>query len=153
MTRTETSACTGRSDTSRLRVVRHDSDLGFWECNSREPDPRLRALIEGPYQGWVEKMAGGMLRREVPSGIIPMIINLGPAYGLIDPTGRIRPRYLGSFVAGLHESFALTESPGFATCVQVNLKPLAARQLLDMPMHLLANCVVQARGHSGDYGS
>jgi AraC-like DNA-binding protein len=143
MTQRKRSACTGHSDASRLRVVRHDSDLGFWESTSREPDARLRELIEGPYQGWVEKMTGGMLRREVPSGIVPMIINLGPAYGLIDPTGQTQPRYLGSFVAGMHDSFALTQSPGFATCLQVNLKPLGARQLLNVPMHSLANCVIE----------
>jgi hypothetical protein len=49
MTQLERSALTGRSDTPRLRLVRHDSDLGFWESTTCEPDPRLRGLIEGPY--------------------------------------------------------------------------------------------------------
>ena len=83
------------------------------------------------------------MRREVPAGIIPFIINLGPAYGLLDPSGRTPPRYVGSFVAGLHESFALTESPCFGMCVQVNLNPLGARQLLGVPMHSLANCEIE----------
>jgi AraC-like DNA-binding protein len=124
-------------------VVRHDSNLGFWECTTREPDPRLRGWIEGPYQGWVEMRTATMLRREVPAGIIPVIINLGPAYGIIDPTGRMPPRYVDSFVAGLHESFALTESPGFGTCLQVNLNPVGASQLLGVPMHSLANSVIE----------
>jgi AraC-like DNA-binding protein len=143
MTQLETSACTGRSDPSPLHVVRHDSGLGFWESTSRLPDPRLRGLVAGPYQGWVEKTTGTKLRRECPAGIVPVIINLGPAYGLIDPTGQSRPRYVGSFVAGLHESFALTESPEFGTCLQVNFNPLGAYQLLGVPMHSLTNCVIE----------
>ena len=123
--------------------VRHDSELGFWESTSREPAPRLRGLIKGPYQGWVEKTSGTMVRREVPSGIIPIIINLGPAYGLIDPTGCTSTRYLGSFVAGLHESFAMTESGSYAICVQMNMSPLGAYQFLGVPMHSLANLVIE----------
>jgi AraC-like DNA-binding protein len=143
MTQLHPAAFTGRSDTSFIAMVRHDSELGFWESTSREPAPRLRGLIIGPYQGWVEKSSGNMLRREVPSGIVPIIVNLGPAYGLIDPTGRTQPRYVGSFVAGLHESFAVTESASHAICVQINMSPLGAYQFLGVPMHSLANQVIE----------
>ncbi len=143
MTQLRAVALTDRSDTSLLQTVRHDSELGFWESTSREPAPELRELIKGPYQGWIEKTMGTMVRREVPSGIIPIILNLGPAYGLIDPTGRTRPRYVGSFVAGLHESFAVTESGSYAICVQINMSPLGAYQLLGVPMHSLANQVIE----------
>jgi AraC-like DNA-binding protein len=84
-----------------------------------------------------------MVRREVPSGIIPIIINLGPAYGLIDPTGRRKPRYVGSFVAGLHESFAVTESGSYAICVQINMSPLGAYQFLGVPMNSVVNQVIE----------
>ena len=84
-----------------------------------------------------------MCRREAPAGIIPIIINLGPAYRPDRSHRGTRPRYVGSFVAGLHESFALTESGGFAICVQVNLNPLGAYQLLGVPMHTLANCAIE----------
>ena len=88
MTQLHGSAFAIRPDTALLETVRHDSELGFWESTSREPAPELRGLIKGPYQGWVERTMGTMVRREVPSGLIPIIINLGPAYGLIDPTGQ-----------------------------------------------------------------
>jgi AraC-like DNA-binding protein len=128
---------------ARLRFVRHDSELGCWESIFREPDPRLKGLIDGPYQGWVERTTGLMLRREVPSTIVPLIINLGPAYRLIDPSDRTRPPLeLDSFVAGMHESFALVESGGFAICVQVNFRALAARAFLGVPMDTLTNRVV-----------
>jgi AraC-like DNA-binding protein len=142
MTQPQSSAQRGFVDRQGLDVVRHESDLGFWESTSRSPHPRLRGLIEGSYQGWVEKSTRTMLRREVPSGIIPVIIIMGPAYGLLDPTGLARPRYVGSFVAGLHESFALTESPSFGMCLQVNFNPLGAYQLLGVPMHSLVNSAV-----------
>ena len=143
MTTLETSTITGRRDEPPLRVVCHDSDLGYWQSTSREPDHRLRGLIEGPYQGWVEKTTRTWLRREVPAGIIPMIINLGPAYGLVDPSGQTPTRYVGSFVAGLHESFAMTESPRVGTCLQVNFNPVGASQLLGVPMNTLANCAIE----------
>jgi AraC-like DNA-binding protein len=143
MTKIEGSALTGRSDTPRLRVVRHDSELGYWESTFGDPDPRLRGLVEGPYQGWVESTTAAMMRREVPSGIVPVIINLGPPYGVIDTSGRMQPRYLGSFVAGLHDSFALIESGGFAICLQFNLSPLGAYQFLGVPMHTLTNRVIE----------
>jgi AraC-like DNA-binding protein len=143
MTQLHGSAFAIRPDTALLETVRHDSELGFWESTSREPAPELRDLIKGPYQGWVERTIGTMVRREVPSGIIPIIFNLGPAYGLIDPTGQTRTRYVGSFVAGLHESFVVTESGSYAICVQINMSPLGAYQFLGVPMHSLANQVIE----------
>ena len=139
----KSSAPTGRSDTPATRFVRHDSELGFWESTTRTADPRLTGLVVGPYQGWVEKTTKPMSRREVPAGIIPIIINLGPAYAVLDPAGRTPPRFLGSFVAGLHESFALIQSTGFAVCLQVNLTPLGAHELLGVPMHTLTNQTIE----------
>jgi AraC-like DNA-binding protein len=127
----------------RLSLVRHDSALGFWESVTRLPAPRLRELIVGPYQGWVEKTGGTMVRREVPSGIIPIIINLGPAFGLVDPAGRAPTRYVGSFLAGMHESYALAESGASSYCVQVNFQPLGARRLLGVPLYTLTNRVLE----------
>ncbi len=143
MTTLETSAISSRPDGPPLRVVCHDSDLGYWESTSRDPDQRLRGWVVGPYQGWVEKTTRTWLRREVPAGIIPMIINLGPAYGLVDPSGQKPTRYVGSFVAGMHESFAMTESPRMGTCLQVNFNPVGASELLGVPMHSLANCAIE----------
>jgi AraC-like DNA-binding protein len=145
MTQLQTSARTStRSDIPTLRSVRHDSELGSWESIFREPDPRLKGLLDGPYHGWIERTTGTMLRREVPSSIVPLIINLGPAYRLIDPTDRTRPpRCLNSFVAGMHDSCALVESGGFAICVQVNFRAIGAWQFLGVPMDSLTNRVVE----------
>jgi AraC-like DNA-binding protein len=131
------------TDSCEPGLVRHDSELGFWESVTRTPDPRIAGLIEGPYQGWIEKTVAPMSRRETPAGIVPVILNLGPPYGVLDPTGRSKPRYLGSFVAGLHESFALIESTGFAICLQFNLSLLGAYQFLGVPMNTLVNQTIE----------
>ena len=104
-----------------------------------EPDPRLLHLIDGPYQGWIEWSATRILRREVPSGIVPVIINFGPQAGLIDPEKKVVLQKLDSFVAGLHDRFVLVESAGNTDCVQFNLNPLGAYQILGIPMHSIAN--------------
>jgi AraC-like DNA-binding protein len=143
MTQLQSSARTTLYDTPNLRSIRHNSELGSWESIFREPDPRLEGLVDGPYQGWVERTTGLMLRREVPSTIVPLIINLGPAYRLIDPDHTRPPLKLNSFVAGMHESFALVESGGFAICVQVNFRALGACQFLAVPMDTLTNRVVE----------
>jgi hypothetical protein len=91
MSRLESSLRTAGSDAPSLPCVRHDSGLGYWESIFREPDSRLKRLVVGPYHGWVERTSEVTLRREVPSSIVPSIIDLGPAYRLIDPTDRARP--------------------------------------------------------------
>jgi AraC-like DNA-binding protein len=47
-----------------------------------------------------------------------------------------------SFVAGLHERQVTTEHPGRSLGMQVNLDPLAARALAEMPLHELAGRTV-----------
>jgi AraC-like DNA-binding protein len=125
-------------------VVRHHSELGSWESVEREPSSHLRRYIDGPYQGWVENTNGVLRRREIPASIIPIILNLGPPYGIVDPkVPSERPRLVGSFVAGLHDTFAETESNGYHTCVQVNLTPIGGHLFFGVAMHTLAHRVVE----------
>jgi AraC-like DNA-binding protein len=110
----------------------------------REPDSRLHGLIEGAYQGWVEKSPGGIRRREVPSSIVPFIVNLGPPFAMIDPGNPSGPgRRVGSFVAGLHDRYALVDSPRHSTCLQVNFTPIGAYLFLGLPMDSLSNKVIE----------
>lgn len=48
-----------------------------------------------------------------------------------------------SFVVGLHDSYAVATSPGYQHGIQVDLTPLGARMVLDVPMGLIANRIVQ----------
>lgn len=128
----------------RTRVVRHESDTGMWEAVFAAPHPQVRALVHGQYVGWTERSRSVVRRKEVPFPGIPLVFNFGPAFTLLDPEHPGAPGAVrGSFVAGLHQRFALTEAPGESCCVQVNLTPLGGFAVLGLPMHLLANQVVE----------
>jgi AraC-like DNA-binding protein len=128
----------------RITVRSHCSELGSWQSVLREPPAHLREYIHGPYLGWVETIPGTFRRREVASAIVPLIINWGSPYGIVEPTKPCAaPRPIGTFVAGLHNSFAITESYGLHECAQVNFTPLGAYLFLRLPMHSLTDCVVE----------
>jgi AraC-like DNA-binding protein len=127
-----------------LVVQKHSSELGSWESVLREPSPLLRGHIDGSYQGWVENSNGLFRRREVPSTIVALIVSLGRPYGLVDPKNpSAKVRTVGTFVAGLHESFAVTESSGSHFGVQVNFTPLGAHAFFGLAMHTFANRVTE----------
>jgi AraC-like DNA-binding protein len=123
------------------RVIRHESDRGCWELAVREPDASLRGdvLVVEDYE---ERVAGPVRQRHLPPVFVPLILNFGPPYRVLDPADPAVSAERGSFTGGLSESGAVTESPGTARCVQVNLTPLGARRVLGVPMHELLDRVV-----------
>jgi AraC-like DNA-binding protein len=82
--------------------------------------------------GWYERVDHPVVRREVPGGRIVLVISFGPP---LDVDGRS----YGSFVAGLHETAAITEHAGVSHGVQAYLTPLGAEKLFRTPMGELAN--------------
>lgn len=127
-------------DHGMLRVARNDSEFGRWEKYERVPDQRLRAHVHGPYQGWFESTTRPEQRRELPSVIVPLIVNFGSPFRLTDSAGRAAE--FDSFVAGLDDSYAFDEVTGDSLCIQVNFKPLGAHRFLGLPMDALAHRVV-----------
>jgi len=127
-----------------IRFASHDSEFLSWESAFRAPEERLRDCLIGAYQGWSEKATIAMRRREIPKIMIPVIINLGPPFG-VDSTGggdeAGMERY-GSFAAGLHDRYAVVESSGRSQCMQLNLEPLVARRIFGCAMGDLENRVV-----------
>ena len=123
------------------RVIRHESDTGGWRLVLREPDARLRAdaLLLEDYE---ECMAGPVRERHLPAVFVPLILNFGSPYRLLDALDPTVSVECGSFTGGLSRSGAVTESSGAARCVQVNLTPLGARRFLGVPMHELGDRVV-----------
>ncbi len=125
-----------------LTVTRHRSPLGSWELARRAPvgplAPYAREICG--YHEWTPTV---LRRREVPGTQIVLIADFGEALRLVDPR---RPEhvtsYRGGFVAGLDDTFTVTESPGEIRCVQVNLGLAAARALLGVPMTELTGRVV-----------
>lgn len=127
---------------SRPRFARHRSEQGWWETVFREPGPRLRGLVRG-YTGYDEWTTRPVRRRELPSAEVVLIVNLGPTLRVRHPAGSTVAIGSGDgFVAGLHETYALTETAASQRCLQAKLTPIGAHLVLGLPMEALANRVV-----------
>lgn len=118
---------------------RMSSPLGEWELALGEPSPALRPFVQGTYAGSVERNVGVLTRLEVPHPGVVCIFNFGDPYRVSDPRDGSGGEWLGSFVAGLYDSFVHVDALGVSQCVQCNLTPLGALQLLGMPLEPLVN--------------
>ncbi|MEX0683912.1 MAG: helix-turn-helix domain-containing protein [Dehalococcoidia bacterium] len=106
------------------------------ELITRAPHPRLRGLVRG-YEGYVET-ATALRRQQVPGDIVPLIISYGEPVGLIDPRRPGEMDRRNVFVAGLSDTYVVTESsPSYG--VQINFTPIGARMFLGIPMSELTN--------------
>jgi AraC-like DNA-binding protein len=124
-------------------VLRHDSELDQWELVLRPPARRLRAFVGG-YEGYVETRAPKpVLRQQVPATRLPLIFNFAERWHVGDSSdGSGRSELHDSFFAGLFDSSVFVAASGPATCLEVDLTPIGAHMLLGIPMHELANRVV-----------
>lgn len=126
-----------------IERIDHRSCHGCWTLFRRRPPVPLRPYVR-EIQGYVE--AGGIPvhRKELPSGVVPLILIFDAGFTLHDPDQPAQGRPLRrSFVAGLHEGPALVGSAGSALCMQVDLTPIGARRFLRLDMHELAGQVVE----------
>jgi AraC-like DNA-binding protein len=93
-------------------------------------------------------------RVEFSSGSVGLIVGLGPAVGIAFPGHRSgSPVRVTSFVAGLHDSYAVAESSGWQHGVQIDVTPIGAYMLLGVPMHSLANRVVELEQVLGSFAA
>ena len=124
----------------RLRVLRHESELGAWELVRRAPSPTLHGYVVG-YEGYTERGAAPVQRQQVPVAQLPLIVNFGSPWAASDtPDGRRELH--DSFFAGLFDRSTYVVADGAASCVQVNLTPLGAHLLFGLPMHEVVNRIV-----------
>ena len=128
------------TDVSARPVVRVHGAVpgGGWEMWRSPAHPRLQGLVD-PYTGFRED-APPVARAELPSGRIPLILNLGAAFDVASPSGTAT---LGTFTAGLHDGPAVVTARGTAVCLQVDLTPPAARRVLGLPLAELTNRSVE----------
>ncbi len=125
-----------------LHRIDHDSDRGRWTLLCRRPPLPLGRYVR-EVQGYAEDGGGPVLRTEVPSGILPLILVFGPGFTLHDVTSPERFRPLErSFIAGLHETPTLVGSAGGALCMQVDFTPIGAWRFLRRDLQDLAGRVV-----------
>jgi AraC-like DNA-binding protein len=127
---------------TRLRVVRHRSEQDRWEMVFGAPDPRLRPCVIH-YCGYDEETASFSRRLEAARLKAPLIFNFGApiAVRTSDPPGEWQ-RHASGFVAGLDDSYALVETPGCQSGVEVYLTPVGAGLITGVPMRHLRGRVV-----------
>ena len=122
---------------AQARVARHESELGSWELVLRQPDPRLRALV-GEYEGYVETAGstGSVVRQQVPTTWLPLIVNFGSPWEVSDSPERLAPD-ARQLLRGSPSALSYVAASGPASCLQVNFTPLGAFAFLGLPMHEL----------------
>jgi AraC-like DNA-binding protein len=134
------------------QVVRHSSEHGEWEFVTRPPAPCLAGHVRR-YLGYWERGTSFARRIETATDDAVMIVNLGERLHVIDPrdgSGAADGRR--AFLAGLWDSYVITETRGFSCGLQVNFSPLGAHRLLGGPMHELANRAIEVEDVLGAVG-
>jgi AraC-like DNA-binding protein len=128
---------------SRLRVIRHESERDRWELVFGNPDPRLHPYVVH-YCGYDEETSTFTRRIEAPGSRAPLIFNFGPPIAVQSPGADGGDWRLldDGLVAGLHDTYALVETSGSQSGVQVYLTPVGARLVVGMPMRHLKGHVV-----------
>ena len=107
---------------------------GGWRMERAIPDPALAGLVLR-YAGYDETGGRPIVRREVATPIVPVIINFGPDFTISDG----RTESYGSFAAGLYDRHVSVASGGRASCLQVDFTPQGAQVFLGVPLGYLAN--------------
>lgn len=129
------------TEVTRSHRTDHVSDFGRWTLFRRKPRVALSRYVH-EMQGYYEEGGAPIVRREVPSGVVPMILVFGPGFTLRDRKRGAWRLLDRSFVAGLHQEYALVGSQGSALCMQVDFTPFGARRFLGIDMGELADRVV-----------
>lgn len=125
-----------------MTIVRHDGDGSSWTMAHGRAHPALTGVVDGPYCGYVEQTDGAFRRREVASGQVAVIISFGEPIDVVEMSESTSAgRRLTSFVAGLHNGYAVTEHHGAQHGVQLDLTPLGAARVLGAPHEVANECV------------
>jgi AraC-like DNA-binding protein len=126
-----------------MDVARHESAELRWEMVTRDAHPRLTGYVRD-YTGYTESSVDPLCRREVPSADVTLILSPSSELKLPDTSDATRaPARHTSFVAALHDRYALVEHGGFQEGVEVRLTPLGAHAMFGLPMHELTNRVIE----------
>src|SRR5262245_11162613 len=124
-----------------LRTIQHQSVLGVWESARGAPAVALRPYVR-EYVGWWEHTASPLIRRELPTDIVPLIINFGAPIRIFEGSDLSRWSTLDSFTTGVYDTFVLVGTAGPSGGLQIDLTILGARLVLGRPLGELANLVV-----------
>lgn len=132
-----------------VRHLHHEDDAIAWRFLRASPGPALAPHIAG-YTDYVEVASGPVRRRELPETGVVMIVNLGAPLTVADPRDpSTRHAFPSAFLAGLTDSYTLTETTGSQSGVQVNLTPLGARRIFGLDLSDLTNRIVPLEDIAG----
>ena len=129
-----------RLSTGRLRTVRHEGFDAMSITVLAQPHRALRPYIAGVYMGWSENSRVPTLRRELPTPIVPLILNFESPFDIApaDCGGK----RIDSFVAGLTDVFTEVTTTGPSSCIQINLTLIGALVLFGMPLGPIAGLTI-----------
>jgi AraC-like DNA-binding protein len=113
------------------------------------PDPRLAGYVLN-YCAYDERTGSFVRRRELPSERVVAIVNLGAPIRVLTREGWTDQP--DGFLAGLHDTFALTETSGAQRGVQIDFSPVGAHLLWRTPMHEVTGRVVALEAIFGRAG-
>lgn len=105
------------------------------------PAPPLRALV-CEYVGWREFAATPIHRRELPTEVIPVIVNFGDPIRIFDPARPGRWVDHDSFSTGAYDTHVTVGSAGATGGLQINFTILGARLFFGRPLRELTNLAV-----------
>ena len=105
------------------------------------PAAPLRTLVR-EYVGWWEFAATPIHRRELPTEIIPVIINFGGPIRIFDPQRPDRWTDHDSFSTGAYDRHVIVGSAGTTGGLQINFTILGARPFFGRPLRELTNLAV-----------
>lgn len=128
-------------DRRRLQTTRHESEHGRWELARYIPCPALAPFVT-EIQGYRESPGPPVRRREMPNGNVVLIINFGCDWLIGSEQTASRLARFTSFVGGVDDVYAISESTGAAHCMQVNFTPIGARLFFRASGRELAHRVV-----------
>jgi AraC-like DNA-binding protein len=124
-----------------------------WALAFRRPHPGL-ALDVMAYFGYTKLTDGPVLRREVPHGVVSLMLAFGDPMDFLPSSGSGPPvDRMTSFVGGLHEVHTHTRHAGRHQGVEIHLTSLGAARVLGVAAPTLTNTVVPidaVRGRSAD---
>jgi AraC-like DNA-binding protein len=123
-----------------IRILR-DLERGEWELIDARPHPALRPHVVR-YTGWFERRTTPLQRRELPSHLIPLIINFGSAIRVSRAADPTRWDSYGTFTTGAYDSYVLVETDAGAGGIQIDFTLLGARRYLGIPLDGLTNRAV-----------
>src|SRR6187402_3349590 len=129
---------------SFARPIDQDAVPALWEM-ARTPPPRELQPYVREYVGWWEQAPQAVVRRELPTDLVPVIISFSTAIRIFAADASRGWTDHQSFTTGVYDRFVLVGTSATSGGLQVNLTVLGARLFLGRPLGDLVNCSVSLR--------